>query len=101
MAYNLTNLSSAITPAELFTGVNDATNGLIGLSILMITFFTILIIGSTVRNRDMADTFITSSFITTIVGMILLAIGMIEFSLAQIPVGLFIIGLLIKVFIER
>ncbi len=101
MAYNLNNISMANTPAEVFIGVSQASNGYIGISILFLIFFSILIFSNTMRNRNFIDSLVASSFVTVVVSFLLLGIGLIEFSWAGMFVGLLILSLIVKGFLTE
>ena len=98
MSYNLTNISNATDPGSLIIAINDATDGIPGVAILLIVFFGSLVLLTRVRRDSFTDAFTASSFITTVVAMILLGIGLIGVELTLAPVGLLIAGLLIRSF---
>lgn len=98
MAYNLTNISSAKTPIDLVLGIDSAVGGYIGIGLLTTIFFAVLIFAGLHRNRNFVPSMISASFVSSIAGILLLSLGLIGMSIAQIPIALFIIFLIIQSF---
>ncbi len=96
MVYNLTNVTDAANPAELFGAINDLTGGVLFMFFLF-TMFLILMAMSRGR-ADNVDALIASGVIVSIIGGLLWAGGYIGWRPLIVPAVLFLGMLLYKTF---
>ena len=82
---------------DLFTGINNSTNQMLGSGLLFIIFIVYLII---FHKEDMKSVFLADSFITFVIGSLFFAIGWINFSILIIPIIFIFIGIFMKLFME-
>lgn len=94
--YNDTFINSSNTLLELVEGVNTESSGLLSVMLL----FTLFVVSFIVFKRyDTMVTAIVSAFITSIVGIILWAMGLISWAVIIIPIVILffaIVGKLLK-----
>ena len=83
--YNLSFMDTNSTLVDMFIGVNTETTGLLA-GILLFAFFLLLMIG--MKNYYTKIAILAASFITTIVGILLVFLGVTSFSVVMF----FIIG---------
>lgn len=94
MVYNLTNVSNAANPAELFTAVNELTGGLYFVFFIFIMFLILMALS---RGRaDNVEALLASSFIVSIIAAILWAGGYIGWRPFIIPSVIFVIMIIVK-----
>lgn len=94
MTYNLTFMDEVTSPLTMAAGVNDASNGVLFISIL---FFFWVVLFIAFGNFPLKDRFLASSFISTIGGGLLLGAGLIEWWVVIFPAIATLIGLIYKI----
>lgn len=73
--YNMSNLSTDMNVVSLVQGVNEKTEGLFGLLLLLAIFLIILI---ATKNYEIRRSFAGASFLTMLIGIMLFTIGMVQ-----------------------
>ena len=97
MAYNLTYLENTTTLPELFSVLNDTTNGFLGITLLAITLF---ISFAVFKNYDTLDDLIISSFVSVAVGIVLYLLNAIAFIWLLTCIIMLVVTILVKIFIK-
>lgn len=78
MSYDLTNISNNVTNiANLAVQANNASNGLLGIGILIVFFF-VLITSISYNRYDIKSVFLISGFLTTILALLFTIVGMVS-----------------------
>jgi len=95
--YNTSFMNNATNPLDLIVGINTVIGEpfLIGNYILLAIFMLSLVF---LMRYDLRQAFIASSFITTIVSILLYATGIVAAGTIIIPFIMMIIGLIIYLF---
>lgn len=92
-----TTIIQSVNIAQIFTGINEATNGwFVGIMILFFWIITLSVISN--MGRSFQDSMLYSSFILTALTGLLWAFGGISMAFGIIPVVLLIISILAKLF---
>lgn len=90
--YNTTTLDAAIGPHEIAIALNEMSNGLLGIMILLTTALLTLLI---FRNKDIwTNVMLGSAFITSVVGFGLFLGGFIGITILMIPL-VYLFGVII------
>lgn len=90
--YNTTTLDAAIGPHEIAIALNQMSNGLLGIMILLTTALLTLLI---FRNKDIwTNVMLGSAFITSVVGFGLFLGGFIGITILMIPL-VYLFGVII------
>ena len=102
MAYNLSGVESANNVYEFTKAVNTMLNGnpaiLIMIGTWVVSFSFFIVLGDRTQ-LDKLDSFIASSFITMVIGVLLMMAQMTIWQVAAVPLGMAILGLLIRGFL--
>jgi hypothetical protein len=95
MTYNLTNITNANGLPDIAIAVNDMTGGLYG-SFLLYCLFMVLFLSLKGQN-DTVSVMLVASFATTLVGALLLFIGLIGWVSLSVMFVLLVASILIAV----
>lgn len=95
MAYNITNITSANGLPDMAIAVNELTGGLYGAFLLYCLFLVIFL--SLKGQNDTVSVMLVSSFATTLVGALMLFIGLIGWISMSVVFVLLVISILIAV----
>lgn len=91
--YNLTGIGDSVNLLQYFENVNTALDGYLGILFMMITF---IFVWSLTNNRDVLDSLLISSFVTTIISTLLFILGWIDTGILVIPVVVITLLLIMK-----
>jgi len=94
MTYNISVGGNATSIYDFVSNVNDGSNGLYGI-IILLAFF-VVIYGLT-KSYDTVTALITSSFSVFIIASLMFFIGLIDWAIAIIPFSVFVVTLIYKV----
>lgn len=95
MAYNMTWLDNTTTFSQMVTNVNTLTGNTFGIYLLIFTF---ILCFSLFKDYDIADNMMVSTFVVIMVGLLLLAVGMMGWEILILPVVMFIAFFMVKMF---
>lgn len=98
--YNLSNLTAANNIADYGTAMNEISGGLVGVFILVCVFF-ILFMTFKKSGGDTKEVLLASSTISSIVGILLFAMGWIGQGILIYPIIGLIGSLLLVIFSQR
>jgi len=87
MTYNLTNVTNANTMLDLATGANQLSGGTLAISSLLLIFI-ISFLGAKTYDTEVA--LIISSFVTSIIAILLFIIGWIGVEILVVPLVLLV-----------
>ena len=87
--YNLSTMDNANNIYQVFTGMNEMSNGLIAIFVLT-AFFLVLMVVFKRTEEDTPKVVMFSSFITTIGAILLMTVGLVSWSIVVIPLIIFI-----------
>jgi len=93
--YNLTNITDANNIYETVVAVNQLSNGIFGLILIASVF---LILFFSLKTEDTENAFISSSFITTIISIIMVFINLSSWYMVMLPLVIFIGSIIYKLF---
>jgi hypothetical protein len=93
--YNLTNITDANNIYETVVAVNQLSNGIFGLILIASVF---LILFFSLKTEDTENAFISSSFITTILSIIMVFINLSSWYMVMLPLVIFIGSIIYKLF---
>jgi asparagine N-glycosylation enzyme membrane subunit Stt3 len=97
MGYNLTGIESGSNLVDVFTNINNASDGWLFSGILFSIFIIYLIL---FHKEDFKSVFLADSFITFIIGSLFFALGWIKFNILIVPIILIFIGIFMYMFME-
>ena len=95
MSYNVSFMDTANNLYDVFLGVNVASNGLVGILILVLVF--VISFASTIKDGSV-PAFLSSGLLTSIIAILLGFAGLISWGIVIIPIMLLFTGLIIKFF---
>lgn len=95
MVYNETFMNTSTNLLDIFNGVNIATNGLLSIVLLVVVF--IMVYAGSIKNGTTAA-FMASSFVTTIISVLMWWAGMIGWAIVVVPASIFLIALGLRFF---
>jgi hypothetical protein len=95
MVYNMSFMDTGTSLLDLFVGVNNSSDGLLS-SALLITFMVVLFIS--IKEYDTKVALVVSTFITSLVGSLMLFAQFIGWEVVVIIIILFLISLIMKWF---
>ena len=96
--YNLENVTDNVTGLlPIVQGLNVESEGVLGVALLILTFLSILIMTKQYEG-DLINALLTSSFITTFVGILFWAIKLITWQILLFPIILLFASIIIKQF---
>jgi len=95
--YNLTNVTEANDYATMVVALNDLSGGLIGI-FLLTSLFIIIFMSFKKYEQDTKSVFLLSSTLTTLIGVLFWATGLIAWHILIYPILLFVAAILIFYF---
>lgn len=97
MSYNLTSIDNTTGLDQYLININAATNGYIGISILILVWIAGFIYASN-RNLPPAESYTTTSFIVLLIAGLMYFAGMIGLMIVILNIVLFFAGVLYLMF---
>lgn len=94
MAYNMTGIENAVTPAELYIAVNDLTAGMFMMFLIFIIY--LVLIALTRGKVDNIDALLASSFIVVIISGLFRAGGLVGWSALIVPAVVLVFMIILK-----
>lgn len=92
--YNLTWMDESNNLADLFAGLSTTLGGnILGMVILLVVWVVTMVL---TRQRDFNDSFLTSNFITLLLGVLLWFASMVEFWVLMIVLVLFLLSVFMR-----
>lgn len=94
MAYNMTAIEDAATPAELYIAVNDLTAGMYFMFLIFIIY--LILIALTRGKVDNIDALLASSFIVLIISGLFRAGGLVGWPALIVPAVILVFMIVLK-----
>jgi len=98
MPYNLTNVTNSLNIYDQMFHLNQSSNGLLGIAI-MVSMFLILFIVFKQQEKDTREVLLFAFIITSILGLLLFYAGFIGFKILLLPmigaIGILILAYLV------
>lgn len=95
MGYNVTFLNTGTGMMSVVEGVNDMTGGLY-VTLMITAIFFVMFLAMKSKGFDTAATFLTSSFVVSIISVVLFAAGLIGVEILAVPLVLLLVAIFIQ-----
>lgn len=97
MVYNLTSLWDANNTFQMIDSVNTTSNGALIVFMLFVIYIAIIFI---FQKQDMRKVIVADSFIVSVLGILLFAMGWLPLNYLVIPIILLFIGIFMAMFVN-